>query len=186
MRWNKVLCGALMTMVVLSGCAKKETPQERAERLMQELKKIPVCELVTKAEMETMLGITLAEPNDKAPVASAPPMCSYVSASESMKDFLSMTIMLLPPSDSDPKQAYDAFLNGAGGLLKQFPDVKIVPVEGFGVPAFWYEEVRQLYVFTPAVVLNVSAMAPQQPEKVTLETHKQIAAAALQRLPKKM
>ncbi|GAK50511.1 hypothetical protein U14_01742 [Candidatus Moduliflexus flocculans] len=185
MRWNNVLCGVLMAVVGFSGCAKKETPQERAERLMKELKKIPVCELVTKAEMETMLGVTLADPNDKAPVTSAPPMCSYVSASESMKDFLSVSIMLLPPSDNDPKKAYDAFLNGAGGLLKEFPNIKIEPVDGFGFPAFWYEEVHQLYVFTPAVVLSVTGMAPQQPGKLTLEIHKQIATAALSRLPQK-
>ena len=174
-----------MTVVVLSGCAKKETPQERAERLMQELKKIPVCELVTKAEIEAMLGVTFTEPSDKAPVTNAPPMCSYATASESMKDFLSVSLMLLPPADNDPKKAYDAFLNGAGGLLKAFPNIKIEPVEGFGFPAFWYEEMHQLYVFTPSVVLSVTGMAPQQPGKLTLEIHKQIATAALSRLPKK-
>ncbi len=186
MRWNSLLCSVLMGAVALSGCGKKETPQERAEKAMEQLKKISACELVTKAEMEAILGVTLAEPDGKVPVTSAPPMCSYTAASENLKDFLSVTLMVLPSSDSDPKKTYDTFLNSENGLLKQIPNAKIEPVDGFGgAPAFWYGEMHQLYVFTPDIVLSVTGMSPQQPEKITLETHKKIAETVLPRLPKK-
>lgn len=151
--WKRMACAGLIGAVALSGCAKeKATPQDQIKLLQ----KIPVCDLVAKAEMEAIVGVALAEPKHDTTASASPPSCSYISASEKLSEFLSVSVMLLPTQDSDPKKAYDVFLNGAGGLLKQFPDAKIAPVEGLGSPAFWYEDLQQFYVFTPVMAFVIT------------------------------
>jgi hypothetical protein len=142
---------------------------------------LDACEFLTKADVESVYGSVVGEPNPKA-LGSGPfwvSMCNYDNA-HTDAPMLSVGLLVKAHGDAaGPETAYDRHLTE---LREQLGDaLDITPVTGVGARAGWSPSTSQLTVFEGPYQLILTASDRFAGDRLALA--KQSANRVLARLP---
>ena len=147
-----------------------------------ELMPLQACELLTKAEVEAIIGGTVEEPrqtfkeNPKQRFWMS--TCDYYSPAKSQR----AGILVKNSQNPDPAKAFEAH---TASLKKALGDKHTMQaIDGIGARAAWDGSVKQLTVFEGPRMFIVTTGRPGEDEGTALKTAKMIAAKVLSKLPR--
>ena len=142
---------------------------------------VDACALLTQADVETVYGSVVGEPNGKE-LGSDPfwvSMCNYDNA-QTDAPMLSVGLLIKAHGAADPPQAYAGYVDE---LRRELGDVAVpVPVEGLAGPAGWDGETGQLTLFVGPYQIILTASGRFAGDRLSFG--KQIAERVSARLPK--
>jgi hypothetical protein len=145
-------------------------------------KALRACELLTKADVEAILGAAVDEPTQRFKENAKHDFwmstCNYFAPAISR----SAGILIQKAQPADPDKAFEAHIASLRQALGS--DFSLEPVEGVGARAGWDGSTRQLTVFEGGRMVIVTVGGPKLDAPAALQTAKKIAATVLSRLPK--
>jgi hypothetical protein len=147
-----------------------------------ELMPIHACELLTKAEVEAIIGGTVEEPRQTFKESPKQKFwmstCDYYSTAKSQR----AGILVKNSQSSDPAKAFEAHTASLEKALGDKYDMQAI--DGIGARAAWDGSVKQLTVFEGPRMFIVTTGRPGEDEGAALETAKKIAIKVLSKLPR--
>jgi len=162
---------------ILSGC-KKDGPSGSKSQVAAG--PVHACELLTKAEVEVILGEVVEEPNQMFKENEKQQFwmssCNYYAPSTSKR----VGILIQKSLIVDPGKAYEAHTASLKNALGDKYNLKTI--EGIGAMAGWDGSSGQLTVFEGQRMLIITTGSPGEDEGQTLERAKSIAANVLSKL----
>ncbi|MBN1992013.1 MAG: hypothetical protein JW953_04870 [Anaerolineae bacterium] len=143
---------------------------------------VQACELLTKAEVETLIGASVDEPQEthreEEEFNHWMSICNYYSPE---KNF-SLGVTLMPHgrdvTGAEAFALYEAELKETLG-----DDYKMEVVAGVGDYGGWESSVKQLTIFQGPFMILVGIVNPELEGTAALEFNKQVAAKVLTKLP---
>ena len=178
-----VIIGLLLVAGISCGCGSGGESASKGAGAVQPLK---ACELLTKADVEAALGVTVDEPlasfQENKDIRFWMSQCSYYSKNpESPKKGRGVGLMIQNSRNADPVKALEDY---TASLKKALGDAyNAQTIDGVGARAVWNGSVKQLTIFEGSYMLIVSMVSPGQEERVVLETAKTLAKKVLSKLP---
>lgn len=168
----------LAVLAILFGCDNSDEPTNNSSSTVDPL---VVCDLVTQAEVEEIIGGTIDEPqkthNVYDSVNSWMSMCNYYCADKQ----ISTGISLQPHGRSvSGKAAFELY---AAELQEQLGDSYVMQeVTGIGDYAGWEETSKQLTIFSGYYMIIVTTISPNLEGNAALEFNKTMARKLLEKL----
>jgi hypothetical protein len=163
--------GLWLIMGVGSVCGKDDRSASRA---------LKACELLTKAEIESIIGGKVDEPTqmfkDNQKQKFWMSTCNYYSPDTAQ----SAGILIQTSINPDPVKAFESHKNSLKKALGE--KYNLQNIDGIGTRAAWDGSVKQLTVFEGSRMLIISISRPKEGQGTALVTAKMIAAKVLSKL----
>jgi len=172
------IIGFLLIIGFGSAYGKNDKPASKGTSVIKPLR---ACELLTKAEVETILGGTIDEPrqtfkeNQKQQFWMS--TCDYYSPVASQR----ANILIKNSQNPDPVKAFETHTASLKKTLGEKYNLQVIG--GIGTRAAWDKSVKQLTVFEGPRMFIVSTGRPVEEGGAALETAKKIAVKVLSKLP---
>jgi hypothetical protein len=172
------LSGLILLVTLLAGCGNgKSSPKSP---------KIPdpvhVCELLTKAEAEAIIGGSVDEPQEThkedKELDHWMSMCNYYSAEKNISTGVTIMPHGRKVNGAEAFALYEADLKEGLGA-----DYKMEIVDGVGEYAGWESNMKQLTIFQGPFMIIVGTISPELQGSAAVEFSKQLAAKVVAKLP---
>jgi len=179
LRFVYCFIGLLLFMGIGSSYGKDDKSDFKAPAAFMPLQ---ACGLLTKAEVEGILGGTVDEPrqtfkeNQKQRFWMS--TCDYYSPAKAQR----VGILIKNSQNADPAKAFEAHTASLKKTLGS--DYDMQTIDGIGAAAAWDESAKQLTVFEGPRMFIVTTGRPAKGERTALETAKMIATKVLSKLPR--
>jgi hypothetical protein len=171
--------GLLLVLWISSGCGNGDAGVTKNGGSGEPLQ---ACELLTKADVEAILGGAVEEPSqmfkEKQKKQFWMSSCNYFAPATSRR----AGILIQSSPNADPAKAFETHTASLKEALGE--KYNLQPIDGVGARAAWDGSTKQLTLFEGPRMLIVSTGGPGEDEGTSLTTAKLIALKVLSKLPR--